>query len=186
MAQLNKTRKARRCWDDDGRHAFLNYVASLYHPTLIGYARGLCSSSNQVYPREDDLMQLFYERVYMKFTLTYQKYEELGVKYFRGMLRLQYLQELRKYKRKYLTEELVLSGSTEPLVEELSEEDQVYVEQIMEVFRSQVSADHYCVYELYLQGYAYKEIASILELKVNTIGSIISRSKKKLSIIMNE
>lgn len=186
MAQLNKSQKARRCWDDDGRHAFLKYVAKLYHPVLIGYARGLCSSSNQIYPMEDDLMQLFYERVYTKFALTHQKYEELGVKYFRGMLRLQYLQELRRHKRKYLTEELVLSGSTEPLVEELSEEDQVYVGQVMEVFRSQVCANHYCVYELYLQGYAYKEIADIIGLKMNTIGSIISRAKKKLSIIMNE
>ncbi len=51
--------------------------------------------------------------------------------------------------------------------------------------RSSVSRDHWLLLELiYLQGLGYREVASILDISVNTVSSRVSRARQQLRLVM--
>ncbi|MEM9888150.1 MAG: sigma factor-like helix-turn-helix DNA-binding protein [Bacteroidota bacterium] len=183
MAQTNKSQRGRRCWKDNNRSSFLEYIARTYHKTLIGFAKGCIGKNAYACLEAKDLMQLFYIRVHEKFKLTQSGYVKHGVKYLKGMLRLLNLQAYRKRRRRVL---LGLSEEAYQLKTWTTDIQRLQEEQVMELFRQRVSAAHYCVYQLYLDGRAHKEIATQMEMKLNTVSSIIARSKKKLKMIMEE
>lgn len=58
---------------------------------------------------------------------------------------------------------------------------EIHIEEILAVLGQLLSSENFEIMKLYLEGYTYIEIADQLNMPVNTVGTRIHRSKKKLA-----
>jgi RNA polymerase sigma factor (sigma-70 family) len=158
---------------------FIKYIHDEYHETLLIYAISLCKKHGVDKSIADDILQEFYEVLIASAVRIQVKYREKGIAYLLTAVKNKLLDFHRK-KESYGRMKNVLTENFLRLSKLYYYSTEMLSEDLKKVMVDLLKPQEYQIMELYMEGYAYKEIALKLNLKVNTVGTKIKRCKQKL------
>lgn len=164
-------------WSVDNKE-FVHQVHRAYFELLYFQAKSLCSGSS-IHP--DDLLQdLFLKIAQHPNQFREQLETEKGLNYLRASLRNRFLDLCRSDKSRRQNEQMFgaqRTGQTS-LYAHCPDTHQKHIEHFLALTLKGRELE---IMILYSQGFKYREIAEILDMKTSTVGASITRSKDKLA-----
>jgi len=177
---INTSCQGSGCWDSEIRLTFLNSIASKHHGEMLSYATGLLYKIDKSGLSPHDLLNDFYLRVYDKASVIAKSYEKVGVGYLRGIMKMLFLQEIRKQRRIERTMDTWKIKQNDRYDGERAMLNKLEWEGLEEWLVEYANESHSLIFKMFLEGYSYKEISRVTNIGLGSIGSIINRTKKKL------
>ncbi len=147
-----------------------------YHALLL-VARNKASKSSI---DADDLMQEFAIKIFRNCEAVLKNYEKKGIKYLLAILNNAFIDMVRKETRRRgfnADPENTKPGKVQMENPHLAKE---FVNLIQSLVFANFEDGSWELFQLYLDGYEYKEIAEILGINRNTVGTKIFRIRKFL------
>lgn len=162
------------------RDEFVDMVCKKHYQTLLLLARKLCSQYKFDVSQAGDLVNDFFLKVLTKHSTVSQGYAENGFKYLSVMLRYEMIDLMRHRKSLMRKHELFYDKQLPDLVKHprfsLDSDIQLVWEEIQALLRPVEFDTH----QLFLDGYSYREIAEKLGIPQGTVGTHLSRARKKI------
>ncbi|MEN0005920.1 MAG: RNA polymerase sigma factor [Bacteroidota bacterium] len=159
--------------------AFVAHINGRHHEALMLYALGLCMRFGKDQSFASDLLQDFYLTLMTKSEKVQKQYAARGTSYLYVMIKHGMLDHKRKLKSVNRLEDVF--GVQRPQIAAI---DYLCFDIVYKDFQEQLAKclneRDAAVMSLYIEGFSYEEIAAELALKIGTVGTIISRSKKRL------
>ncbi|MCI5082693.1 MAG: sigma-70 family RNA polymerase sigma factor [Saprospiraceae bacterium] len=147
-----------------------------YH-TLLLVARNKTSKSSI---DADDLMQEFAIKIFRNCEAVLKNYEKKGIKYLLTILNNAFIDLVRKEKRRRGFNLDPDKNKPEQVQIENPQIAKEFISLIQSLVIANFESGSWELFQLYLDGYEYKEIAEILGINKNTVGTRIYRIRKFL------
>lgn len=167
------------------RDSFVQELRENHHEKLLLYALGLLRGMNLKTVGVDDLLQEFYITVLVKWPMSETAYREKGVGYLLKILKFDSYDILRKQKSTVRLEELFLTKFIGDATS-TSSSFETQLSDLQSLMNSMLSPENVKIMNLYVKGFSYREIKTILNMPINTIATKIARSKKKLKHVLEK
>ncbi|MEZ5038513.1 MAG: RNA polymerase sigma factor [Saprospiraceae bacterium] len=161
------------------RDKFVVEVKEKHHKALLLYAMGTCHRFRLDPVEVDDLVQDLYIELMIKWPASQVGYEEKGLGFLCKIVSFDAKDLLRRKKSERRREELYSLSFPEKVnihyfrLKALTADFYQQMKQILKVIEYEIMMQ-------YMEGYAYQEIAEILDIPRNTVGTKIRRAKKRL------
>lgn len=163
--------------EDSGGWQFVCYLRQKHHAELLLLCSKSCASFGVLHCGPNDLLIEFYILVYYKFEQVRAGYEKFGLSYLRTIIRRTLINEWKKMGSRKRREELFMQARPEhTTLFKMSADD--FQDQFFEIMKDLLTKEQYAVMDLYLQGYAYKEISAKLKVPIGTVGTRIKKSRQ--------
>ena len=161
------------------RDAFVQEVRERHHKQLLVYALGIRQQYNLTYFSVNDLLQDLYVALLVKWPASEKGYRKKGLGYLCNILKFDGCDALRKQKSSKRQEELFLLKYAAPVdIKGIGLEGRT--QELYEFLQNHLDEGVFLIMCYYIEGYPYKEIAELLDMSINTVGTKIRRAKKKI------
>jgi RNA polymerase sigma factor (sigma-70 family) len=156
-----------------------------YHKMLLTYSISMAKRFCHLTHRGEDYLQLFYLKVMDSPEIIFSGYQQYGVKYLMSIIRNEVLSANRKQKNRKVREEAfchekILATGKDHAAKEYSLED------LLRIIKARLKAMDYEILVHYREGFQAKEIAKMVGLNHQTVGTRIFRIKKDLQTYLEE
>ncbi|WP_367389019.1 RNA polymerase sigma factor [Lewinella sp. LCG006] len=156
-----------------------------YHKMLLTYSISVAKRFSHLPLKGDDYLQMFYLKVITNSEVIFAGYQQHGVKYLMSIIKNEILntnrkQQKRKIREEEFCQEKVLATGKDESAKEYSLED------LLRIVKVRLKSMDYEIFVHYLEGYQAKEIAKMVGLNHQTVGTRIFRIKKDLQAYLGD
>ena len=162
------------------RDKFITALIENHYPSLMLFTTGCLRKYKVSELSPEDILQEVHLTILTKHKLVVKQYEQHGIKYINTIIKNEILNGIRQKKNRLRRYEIF--HEKHPITANIFTLcTDIYNSDMMGELSKLLSSQDWDVMRLYIMGYSYDEISEMTGIKQNTIGSKISRSKKKLT-----
>lgn len=156
-----------------------------YDKILLTYSISMAKRFSHLPLKGADYLQMFYLKVMTNSEVIFAGYQEQGVKYLMTIIKNEILNTNRKQQKRKIREEEFCREKVLTTVKEETEKEYI-LHDLLCMLKARLKSMDYEIFVHYLEGYQAKEIAKMVGLKPQTVGTRIFRIKKDLQAYLGD